>query len=356
MVRPRSPAGHPIFPGFHPQPGNSRLPPVWNGKVVMRFDFENTAAAVEVVIGYDHVSAGKYAKEGGDRLLRRLATANELHNNPGNVLALRIQECSGQIGTHRRGIRTILRGVCPILSAEIGFSLFIISQARLSALRKAMPGLLFDLPCRRRQWANPHCGTCRWRGRQSQQFPSGLWVGPVNGPANQFPGGFHGLVRTSDRVARARLSSHRAVSSFASMNPGRNIQHSTFNAQPRRTGGALGVACWELHVECFLRFRGSRRGFFGEFFSLGEKVRMRSARNHPRLVPLNHPGQDIAKTLRAFLPLRVGGVCGADGERAGVRCSSHHLRVHGAGGLSCPTIFWGSWGRRAFVPPLPPGS
>ena len=24
-------------------------------------------------------------------------------------------------------------------------------------------------------------------------------------------------------------------------------------------------------------------------------------------------------------PLRVGGVSGADGERAGVRCSSHHL-------------------------------
>ena len=48
-----------------------------------------------------------------------------------------------------------------------------------------------------------------------------------------------------------------------------------------------------------------------------------------RIEPLNHPGQDIAKTLRAFLPLRVGGVCGADGERAGVRCSFHHLRVHG---------------------------
>ena len=47
---------------------------------------------------------------------------------------------------------------------------------------------------------------------------------------------------------------------------------------------------------------------------------------------MNHPGQDIAKTLRAFLPLRVGGVGGADGERAGVRCSFHHLRVPGEGG------------------------
>ena len=44
-----------------------------------------------------------------------------------------------------------------------------------------------------------------------------------------------------------------------SMNPGRNIQHSTFNAQPRRT--------WELNVECFLRFRGSKSRNFclGEF-------------------------------------------------------------------------------------------
>jgi hypothetical protein len=27
-------------------------------------------------------------------------------------------------------------------------------------------------------------------------------------------------------------------------------------------------------------------------------------------------------------PLRVGGVCGADGERAGVRCAFHQLWVH----------------------------
>lgn len=34
-----------------------------------------------------------------------------------------------------------------------------------------------------------------------------------------------------------------------------------------------------------------------------------------RMERLNHAGQDIVKTLRAFLPRRVGGVCGADGER-----------------------------------------
>ena len=34
---------------------------------------------------------------------------------------------------------------------------------------------------------------------------------------------------------------------------------------------------------------------------------------------------EFAKTRRTFLPLRVGGVCGADGERAGVRCSSYHF-------------------------------
>jgi len=29
----------------------------------------------------------------------------------------------------------------------------------------------------------------------------------------------------------------------------------------------------------------------------------------------------FARMLGAFLPLRVGGVCGTDGERAGVRCA-----------------------------------
>jgi hypothetical protein len=42
-------------------------------------------------------------------------------------------------------------------------------------------------------------------------FPLGLWVEPVNGFANQFPGGFFKLVRTSDRVARTRMCSYRAI-------------------------------------------------------------------------------------------------------------------------------------------------
>ena len=45
-----------------------------------------------------------------------------------------------------------------------------------------------------------------------------------------------------------------------------------------------------------------------------------------RIDPLNHPAQAIIKTQGAFPPLRVGG---ADGERAGVRCASHNLGVHG---------------------------
>jgi hypothetical protein len=50
-----------------------------------------------------------------------------------------------------------------------------------------------------------------------------------------------------------------------------------------------------------------------------------SPRNHLRIQPGNHPTHDFAKTLGAFLPLRVGGVWGADGEscqaevRPGVR-------------------------------------
>ena len=53
---------------------------------------------------------------------------------------------------------------------------------------------------------------------------------------------------------------------------------------------------------------------------------------------MNHPTHDSIKTQRAFLPLRVGGVGGADGERGGVRCASHHLWVQWAGSLST-TIF-----------------
>ena len=47
---------------------------------------------------------------------------------------------------------------------------------------------------------------------------------------------------------------------------------------------------------------------------------------------LNQPVLSNVKTPGAFPPLRVGGVGGADGERAGVRCASLHLGVHGAGG------------------------
>ena len=42
-------------------------------------------------------------------------------------------------------------------------------------------------------------------------FPPGLRVGPVNGLAGRFPGGFYELACPSDRVARARINSHRAI-------------------------------------------------------------------------------------------------------------------------------------------------
>ncbi len=75
----------------------------------------------------------------------------------------------------------------------------------------------------------------------------------------------------------------------------------------------------------------------GSFSPSGEKVRMRgqSVRARyflneiSRIEPLNHPRHSIEKALRAFPPLRVGGVCGADGERAGVRCPSHQFGVQG---------------------------
>jgi len=72
----------------------------------------------------------------------------------------------------------------------------------------------------------------------------------------------------------------------------------------------------------------------GESPLLGGEDLGENSPKESRIEPLNHPGQDITKTLRAFLPLRVGGVCGADGERAGVRCSFHHLWVPGEGGLN----------------------
>ena len=54
-----------------------------------------------------------------------------------------------------------------------------------------------------------------------------------------------------------------------------------------------------------------------------------SPNSDSRFEPMNHPAHAIVMTLGAFLPLRVGG---ADGERAGVRCSSHHLRIQEEGG------------------------
>ena len=67
----------------------------------------------------------------------------------------------------------------------------------------------------------------------------------------------------------------------------------------------------------------------------GEK----NSSNHSRIGPVNHPTHDFAKSLGAFLPLRVGGVCGADGERAGVRCPLHRFEVHGMKSRSA----WASW-------------
>jgi len=72
-----------------------------------------------------------------------------------------------------------------------------------------------------------------------------------------------------------------------------------------------------------------------------------NSRNHSRIEPMHHQTHNFIKTLGAFLPLRVGGVCGADGERAGVRCSFHHLRVPGEGGRH--TNF--QWGGRSLQEP-----
>jgi hypothetical protein len=70
----------------------------------------------------------------------------------------------------------------------------------------------------------------------------------------------------------------------------------------------------------------------------GEDLGGNSPKNS-RIEPMNHPTHDSVQTLGAFLPLRVGGVRGADGERAGVRCAPHHLRVPGEGG-GHPNLWW----------------
>jgi len=63
--------------------------------------------------------------------------------------------------------------------------------------------------------------------------------------------------------------------------------------------------------------RISRTLVAGSFAPLGEKVRMRGMIFAKPLTPIH--SRIFAGTLGAFPPLRVGGVCGADGERAGVR-------------------------------------
>ena len=57
------------------------------------------------------------------------------------------------------------------------------------------------------------------------------------------------------------------------------------------------------------------------------------------LFPCHRRPEVWAVTPGAFLPLRVGGVCGADGERAGVRCSSHHLGFMGEEAQLFPSKF-----------------
>jgi hypothetical protein len=54
-------------------------------------------------------------------------------------------------------------------------------------------------------------------------------------------------------------------------------------------------------------------------FSLGEKEQQLIDSTFAKIIRAAGRLQ-FAKALRAFLPLRVGGVRGADGERAGVRC------------------------------------
>jgi len=64
---------------------------------------------------------------------------------------------------------------------------------------------------------------------------------------------------------------------------------------------------------------------------LGVKTRQLNRDFHyPDQFAPPYPTPSSDETLGAFLPLRVGGVGGADGERAGVRCTSRQLWVHGA--------------------------
>jgi hypothetical protein len=64
------------------------------------------------------------------------------------------------------------------------------------------------------------------------------------------------------------------------------------------------------------------------------KFKLMISRNpFPISEPFNRPTHDLDKALGTFLPLRVGEVCGGDGERAGVRAGfrlAHVLlSIHG---------------------------
>ncbi len=54
-------------------------------------------------------------------------------------------------------------------------------------------------------------------------------------------------------------------------------------------------------------------------FSIGEKEQQLIDSSFAKIIRAAGRLQ-FAKALRAFLPLRFGGVCGADGDRAGARC------------------------------------
>jgi hypothetical protein len=72
----------------------------------------------------------------------------------------------------------------------------------------------------------------------------------------------------------------------------------------RELRGGIGREAFACHGACPVEVHSRGGENFGE-----------NSPKNSRIEPMNHPGQDITKTLRAFLPLRVGGVCGADGER-----------------------------------------
>ncbi len=65
----------------------------------------------------------------------------------------------------------------------------------------------------------------------------------------------------------------------------------------------------------------------GESFTALRNYHRLGLLNTSRLEPLNYQELSNSVTRRALLPLRVGGVFGADGERAGVRWATDHLGI-----------------------------